>query len=329
MHFSGRSQDRIRRRGENISAAELEFIAAEHEEVVECAAYGVPGELGEHEVKLDVYPRDAVVRRARVPPLARARSCRATWSRATSRSSRRELPKTPSQKIQKFKLAEAGVDRPEVDRVRAGPPLAAAVARSPRRRSAAPARAARPRPSPTPGAGRPTSESPDAPSLAAEEATTDWNGSVISTVAGVPCCSSMTASCRLHDEQAPQSPRPEMTMCARTAITLASSALITADARRLLAATRFRRAGRAAADLVGQDREQLPGQRLAVGDQADDRVLGQFAPRAPATPRPAVRPSRRGASTRIIGHRIQGTMQPSGPQSGNGSPAGRTRRVAR
>ena len=25
-----------------------------------------------------------------------------------------ELPKTPSQKVQKFKLAEAGVDRPEV-----------------------------------------------------------------------------------------------------------------------------------------------------------------------------------------------------------------------
>ena len=59
VHFSGRSQDRIRRRGENISATELEFIAAQHEEVVECAAYGVPGELGEHEVKLDVYPRDA------------------------------------------------------------------------------------------------------------------------------------------------------------------------------------------------------------------------------------------------------------------------------
>ena len=71
VHFSGRSQDRIRRRGENISAAELEFIAAAHEEVVECAAYGVPGELGEHEVKLDVYPRARDVRRARVPPLAR------------------------------------------------------------------------------------------------------------------------------------------------------------------------------------------------------------------------------------------------------------------
>jgi crotonobetaine/carnitine-CoA ligase len=113
VHFSGRSQDRIRRRGENISAAELEFVAAAHDEVVECAAYGVPGELGEHEVKLDVFPRDASFdvhdyHRWLAGKLPRYMVPRYIEVFAD------ELPKTPSQKIQKFKLAEAGVDRPEV-----------------------------------------------------------------------------------------------------------------------------------------------------------------------------------------------------------------------
>jgi crotonobetaine/carnitine-CoA ligase len=113
VHFSGRSQDRIRRRGENISAAELEFIAASHEDIVECAAYGVPGELGEHEVKLDVFPRSGdfdvhAYHRWLAEKLPRYMVPRFIELFA------QELPKTASQKIQKFKLAEAGVDRPTV-----------------------------------------------------------------------------------------------------------------------------------------------------------------------------------------------------------------------
>ena len=54
-----------------------------------------------------------------------------------------------------------------------------------------------------------------------------WKGSVISTVAGVPACSILTASCRLHDEQAPQSPTPEMTRWARAAMSVAWSSPIT------------------------------------------------------------------------------------------------------
>ena len=54
VHYRGRKQDRIRRRGENVSAAELEQIALGHPAVGEAAAFGVPGEFGEHEIKLDV-----------------------------------------------------------------------------------------------------------------------------------------------------------------------------------------------------------------------------------------------------------------------------------
>jgi crotonobetaine/carnitine-CoA ligase len=113
VHFSGRSQDRIRRRGENISAVELEFIAAQHDEVVECAAYGVPGELGEHEVKLDVYARSVEFDVRAYHGWLEERLPRYMVPRYIELHAG-ELPKTPSQKVQKFKLAEAGVARPEV-----------------------------------------------------------------------------------------------------------------------------------------------------------------------------------------------------------------------
>ena len=53
------------------------------------------------------------------------------------------------------------------------------------------------------------------------DATMPWKGSVISTVAGTPASSSSTASCRLHDEHAPQSPTPVTTRWARAAISRA------------------------------------------------------------------------------------------------------------
>ncbi|RAR56414.1 crotonobetaine/carnitine-CoA ligase [Paraburkholderia unamae] len=51
LYFAGRKKERIRRRGENISAYEVETIATQHPELVECAVLGVPA--GDHED--DVY----------------------------------------------------------------------------------------------------------------------------------------------------------------------------------------------------------------------------------------------------------------------------------
>jgi len=112
VHFRGRVQDRIRRRGENISAPELEFVAMGHEAIAEAAAFGVPGEFGEQEVKLDVVladpgldPRDyhawLVERLPRymVPRYLEVRE---------------ELPKSASAKVRKAVLAEGSLDRPEV-----------------------------------------------------------------------------------------------------------------------------------------------------------------------------------------------------------------------
>ncbi|QEC50545.1 AMP-binding protein [Baekduia soli] len=112
VHYRGRVQDRIRRRGENISAAELEFIASGHEAIVEAAAYGVPGEFGEHEVKLDVVSCVADLDPAAYHAWLTEQLPRYMVPRYLELLP--ELPKSPSEKVQKHKLAEAGVDRPGV-----------------------------------------------------------------------------------------------------------------------------------------------------------------------------------------------------------------------
>jgi crotonobetaine/carnitine-CoA ligase len=49
--------DSIRRRGENVSAQELEELIQAHPDVVEAAAIGVPSELTEEDIKVAVIPR--------------------------------------------------------------------------------------------------------------------------------------------------------------------------------------------------------------------------------------------------------------------------------
>lgn len=111
LHYRGRPEDRIRRRGENISAVELEFVTMRHEHVVEASAYGVPAEFGEHEVKVDLVVKDGADL-----DLIHAWLCEQLPRYMIPRylEAIAEMPKTPSQKIQKYKLAEASLDRPEV-----------------------------------------------------------------------------------------------------------------------------------------------------------------------------------------------------------------------
>lgn len=57
FYFVDRMTDAIRRRGENISAFDIECQVNTHPAVLECAAFGVPSELEEEEVKLAVVLR--------------------------------------------------------------------------------------------------------------------------------------------------------------------------------------------------------------------------------------------------------------------------------
>lgn len=56
LHFAGRQKDSIRRRGENISAWEVETALAGHPSVRESAAYGVDSPLSDEEVMIAVTP---------------------------------------------------------------------------------------------------------------------------------------------------------------------------------------------------------------------------------------------------------------------------------
>jgi carnitine-CoA ligase len=57
LYFVDRKTDSMRRRGENISSFEVENIVEKYPRVAECAAFGVPSELGEDEVMLWVRPK--------------------------------------------------------------------------------------------------------------------------------------------------------------------------------------------------------------------------------------------------------------------------------
>jgi crotonobetaine/carnitine-CoA ligase len=111
LHYRGRKQDRMRVKGENVSAQELELVVLGHDAVLEAAAYGLPSEFGEDEIKLDV-----VLRSPTEPAALQA------WlvDRLPSFMVPRYLeiveafPKTPTERIEKWKLKQRPLDRPEV-----------------------------------------------------------------------------------------------------------------------------------------------------------------------------------------------------------------------
>jgi crotonobetaine/carnitine-CoA ligase len=101
FRFRGRLKDFIRRRGENISAFEIEREALAHPAVREAAAVGVPSPLGEEEVKLCVLLHE----RAALDPEALDAFLRprlAVFMRPRYIEIRVDFPRTPTQRVQKF-----------------------------------------------------------------------------------------------------------------------------------------------------------------------------------------------------------------------------------
>jgi len=108
LFFEGRKKDAIRRRGENISAYEIEEVLNAHPDVQEAVAVGVPSELTEEEVAAFIVPRAS----AQIDPEALRNFCRGRMARFMV-PKRIELidaiPKTPTGKPEKYKLVERGV----------------------------------------------------------------------------------------------------------------------------------------------------------------------------------------------------------------------------
>jgi crotonobetaine/carnitine-CoA ligase len=113
--FSDRMKDSIRRRGENISSFEIERSVQNHPDVLECAAYAVPSALTEDEVMIAVVARPG----RHIDPVELFRFCAERIPRFAVPAYLRfvdALPKTPSQRIQKYKLRAEGITADTYDR---------------------------------------------------------------------------------------------------------------------------------------------------------------------------------------------------------------------
>lgn len=119
FYFADRKTDSMRRRGENISSFEVEKIVAQHPAVLECAAYGVPSELGEDDVMIAVVTKP----RRTVAPEELLRFCRermAYFMVPRYVDFHASLPKTETHRVQKALLKKAGVTPTTWDGEKAG-----------------------------------------------------------------------------------------------------------------------------------------------------------------------------------------------------------------
>jgi crotonobetaine/carnitine-CoA ligase len=117
--FLDRMKDSIRRRGENISSFEVERLVGAHPAVAEVAAVAVASELGEDEVKVVVVAREG----GEVEPEELLRWCADRMPyfmvpRYIELAA--ELERTPTNKVEKYKLRAAGVTPQTWDCERAG-----------------------------------------------------------------------------------------------------------------------------------------------------------------------------------------------------------------
>jgi crotonobetaine/carnitine-CoA ligase len=103
--FVARKKDIIRKRGENISGAELDRVVTSHPDVLEAAAIPVPAELGEDEILMAVVPRPgATITAQTIADWCRKHLAPIKVPRFVTIVD--ALPHTPTHRVAKFKLRE-------------------------------------------------------------------------------------------------------------------------------------------------------------------------------------------------------------------------------
>jgi crotonobetaine/carnitine-CoA ligase len=115
LYFMGRLKDAIRRRGENISAWEVERALLTHPAIGDGAALGVPSELGEEELLVAVVPESG----SSLDPRSVVAHCEQLLpAYAVPRYVRvlSELPRTASDRVKKAELRDEGVTADTHDR---------------------------------------------------------------------------------------------------------------------------------------------------------------------------------------------------------------------
>lgn len=110
LYFVDRKRDVIRRGGENMSSMLIEKTLCEHPAVAEAAVIGVPDPVLGQEVKAFIVAREPVTA-DELRAFAAARLAKFQVPRLWE--FRPALPKTPTQRVEKYKLrAESGGDKP-------------------------------------------------------------------------------------------------------------------------------------------------------------------------------------------------------------------------
>jgi crotonobetaine/carnitine-CoA ligase len=111
VYFKGRKQDRIRRRGEMVGAIEIEMLVLRHPDILEAAVYAVPSPLGEDDIKLDYVANEKLS----------GRKLRAWCEEQLPKymvprfyEQRTSFPKTPSERIEKYRIRSDTLDRVSV-----------------------------------------------------------------------------------------------------------------------------------------------------------------------------------------------------------------------
>jgi crotonobetaine/carnitine-CoA ligase len=119
LYYVGRKKDAIRRRGENISAYEIESVINQHPSVLESAAIAVLSELGEDDVKIVAQLKpDAELSHEELIRFCEPRMAYFMVPRYVE--FREALPRNPSQRIEKYKLRAEGITELTWDRLKAG-----------------------------------------------------------------------------------------------------------------------------------------------------------------------------------------------------------------
>lgn len=115
VYFVGRKKEAIRRRGENISAFEVEEGILQHPDVIECAVIGVPSELSEEDVKAYVVLRsDFGLTEPGI--LAHCQKVLGRFQVPRYIEIVELLPKTPTGKLEKYRLKEDALNSRTWDR---------------------------------------------------------------------------------------------------------------------------------------------------------------------------------------------------------------------
>ncbi len=120
FYFIDRKKDAIRRRGENISSFEVEAAVNSHPSILESAAFPVKSDITEDDVMVVAVVKPGVT----LTPEAFIEHCVARmpyfWVPRWVRVTTEPLPRTPTNKVEKYRLREAGVTPDTWDREKAG-----------------------------------------------------------------------------------------------------------------------------------------------------------------------------------------------------------------